>query len=64
MHLLNAQKVRKTHRLWVLRSYTISRFGNECNTCSEPHGASNRTFVLLLTAQPQTHSLTTPMPDG
>jgi len=30
MHLLNAQKVRKTHRLWVLRAYATSRFGKEC----------------------------------
>ena len=63
MHLLNAQKVRKTHRLWVLRAYAASRFGNECNTCSDARGASDRTFVLILTALPHTHFLTTLMPD-
>ena len=63
MHLLNAQKVRKTHRLWVLRAYAASRFGNECDTCSGAHGASDKTFVLVLIAHAHTHFLTTLMPD-
>jgi len=38
MHLLNAQKVRKTHRLWVLRAYATFRFGKEYNSSRKSCG--------------------------